>query len=265
MFNKGFFQQFLIRSKNLCLLAIMVISFFVAVPSFADEKIAKQVWSFDGPFGTYDHQSLQRGYQIYKQVCSSCHGLSLLSYRNLGDIGFSAAEVKALAAENQIPDIDASGDPSERPALPSDRFRNPFANELQARAANGGALPPDLSVIVKAREHGADYIYALLTGYSDIIPAGMKITNGKYYNKYFAGNEISMPPPLSDNIVEYSDGTAATLDQEARDITNFLSWAAEPKLEERHQLGFKVMAFLLILIIFSYLSYRRISKRIKGD
>jgi len=205
-------------------------------------------WSFNGPFGRFDQAQLQRGFKVYREVCSSCHSMKLIAFRNLGDPGgpsFTEAQVKAIAAEYKIAGgVDDNGDPMERPARPSDAFPGPYQNEQQARAANGGALPPDMSVIAKARGHGTDYLHALLIGYRDPPPPDVEPQEGKYYNDYFPGGWISMPPPISDGQVEYTDGTATTVDQYAKDVSAFLMWAAEPKLEERKRMGFQAVIFL---------------------
>ena len=206
-------------------------------------------FSFDGLFGTFDRASAQRGFQIYKEVCSNCHSMRQLFYRNLRELGLSDAEVRAIAATVQVSDgPNDEGQMFERPGRPSDRFRSPFANEKAARAANNGALPPDLSVITKAREHGADYIYALLTGYSDP-PEDFHLMDGMNYNKYFAGRQIAMAPPLTpdEGQVEFHDGTKDTLEQKAHDVVTFLAWAAEPELETRKQMGVRIVLFLTIL------------------
>jgi ubiquinol-cytochrome c reductase cytochrome c1 subunit len=216
-------------------------------------------FSFDGIFGHFDRASAQRGFQVYKEVCASCHSMHLLSYRNLRDLGLSEAEVRAIAATVEIQDgPNDEGAMFERPGRASDRFRSPFANERAARAANNGALPPDLSVIVKARENGADYLHALLTGYADP-PAGVTLMEGMNYNRYFPGHQIAMAPPLSgDGQVEYHDGTTATVDQMARDVTQFLAWAAEPELEQRKSMGVKIILFLTILGFLAYGVKRKI-------
>ncbi|MGN6517539.1 MAG: cytochrome c1 [Rhizomicrobium sp.] len=233
----------------------------------------KQAWSWDGPFGMYDRQQLQRGFQVYKEVCSACHSLNLvafhdLSYDNGGTGMFSDAQMKAIAASYKVPagpndkgeTTDANGTPLTRPGTPADHFPPPFPNEEAARTANGGALPPDQSLLVKAREGGADYIYSIVTGDGLHAPAGFKVTEGKYYDPYFVGRNISMPPPLRDNSVTYADGTKATVDQEAKDVTAFLAWASEPKLEDRHRIGFGVMLFMILLSGLLYLSYRKVWK-----
>jgi len=215
-------------------------------------------WSFTGLFGTYDRAALRRGFEVYKGACAACHGLRLVAYRNLMDIGFSENEVKAIAAKAEVPaEPNDEGEIEDRPALPSDRFVSPFPNDNAARAANGGALPPDLSLIIKARLNGANYVHGVLTGYKEP-PAGKKVPEGMNYNAYFAGNLIAMPPPLSDDGVEYSDKTKATVAQQAEDVVTFLSWAAEPELEERKRMGVKVILFLLLMTGLLYVVKRRI-------
>ena len=215
-------------------------------------------WSHSGLFGTFDRAQLRRGFAVYKGVCSACHGLRLVAYRNLQDIGFSENEVKAIAAEIEVPaEPNDEGEIEDRPGLPSDRFKSPFPNENAARAANNGAYPPDLSLIVKARAGGADYLHALLTGYREA-PEGVTVPEGMNYNEYFGGNMIAMVNPLAEDGVEYSDGTKATVQQQAEDVTAFLAWAAEPELEERKRMGVKVILFLLLLTGLLYVVKRRI-------
>jgi cytochrome c1 len=230
-------------------------------------EIAAQSWTFSGPFGTYDNAQLQRGFQIYKEVCSNCHSMRLLSYRNLGEPGgpeFPPKAVETIASQVQVSDgPNEKGEMFQRPGRPSDHFRSPFANEQQARNANNGALPPDLSVIAKAREGGPDYIYALLTGYAEP-PAGFTVAQGMHYNKAFPGHQIAMPPPLSDGAVKYTDGTKGTLDNYARDVSAFLMWAAEPKLEERHKVGARVLIFLAVFAVIMYLAKRTVWARLHG-
>lgn len=223
-----------------------------------EEQLRHPGWSFEGPFGTFDPAARQRGFQIYREVCSNCHSMNLMHYRNLEDIGFSEDQVKAIAASVQVTDgPNDNGDMFQRPGKPYDTFKAPFANEQAARAANGGALPPDLSLIIKAREGGPDYVFSILTGFGNP-PAGMKMMEGMYYNKYFPGHQIAMPPPLTEGSVTYADGTKATLDQEAHDVATFLTWAAEPNLEARKQLGVKVLLFLLILCGLLYAVKRKV-------
>ncbi len=220
----------------------------LATAAFAEEaKLPSEQWSFDGVFGTYDRAALQRGFQVYKEVCSACHAVKELYYRDLTALGFSEEEVKALAAQVQVTDAEPNdqGEMVQRPGRPSDPIVRPFANDKAARAANNGALPPDLALITKAREGGPDYIFGLLTGYAPP-PADMKLGQGMNYNMHFPGHQIAMPPPLNEGAVTFADNTPATVKQMAHDVVTFLSWAAEPNLEDRHRTGVKVMAFLLI-------------------
>tara|TARA_B100000131_G_scaffold257_1_gene305 strand:+ start:3413 stop:4195 length:783 start_codon:yes stop_codon:yes gene_type:complete len=230
-------------------------------------ELLKVDWSFKSFFGKFDRASLQRGYQVYNEVCASCHSLKHLSYRNLAEKGgpeFSEAEAKAIASNFEVIDgPNSDGEMFERPAKLSDKFVMPYANEEEAKSANGGAYPPDMSVLVKARKGGADYIYSLLLGYEDP-PSDMKLDDGVYYNKYMYGNKIKMASPLSDDIVEYSDGTKATTDQMAKDVVTFLMWTAEPHLEARHKTGFRVIIYLLILTVLVYFSMKRIWSRIES-
>lgn len=218
-------------------------------------------WSFAGPFGTYDRNALRRGFKVYREVCAACHGMELIAFRNLGQPGgpeFSEAQVKAIAAEYTVEDgPDDLGDMFERAALPKDRFPSPYPNENAARAANGGAYPPDLSLINKARAYGPDYIHALLTGYVEK-PADLELREGLYYNPYMAGGAIAMPSPLMEDIVEYEDGTPATVEQMSLDVTHFLNWTAEPELEARKRTGVMVMIYLLIFSGLLYFSMRKI-------
>ena len=216
-------------------------------------------FSFDGLFGSFDRASAQRGFQVYKEVCSNCHSMRQLFYRNLRELGLSDAEVRAIAATVQVNDgPNDEGQMFERPGRPSDRFRSSFTNEKAARAANNGALPPDLSVITKAREHGADYIHALLVGYADP-PEDFQLMEGMNYNKYFAGRQIAMAPPLTgEGQVEFKDGTKGTVEQMATDVTTFLAWAAEPELESRKQMGVRIVLFLTILGGLTYAVKRKV-------
>lgn len=237
--------------------------------SNTDAMPPKQVeFKFQDMLGTYDREQLQRGYQVYKEVCSACHSLNRIAFHDLDGIGFSAAQIKALAAAAKIPadpndkgeTTDASGERLTRPGIPADHMPAPFANEQAARANNNGALPPDLSLIVKAREGGSQYVYSILTGFGQKPPPGFKVLPNKYYNPFFQGRNISMPPPLTEGAVTYSDGTQASVDQEAKDVVTFLSWASEPKMEERKHLGLEVLIFLVVLAGLLYLSYRRVWK-----
>jgi ubiquinol-cytochrome c reductase cytochrome c1 subunit len=222
----------------------------------------------DGPFGKFDNQQLQRGFQVYSEVCSACHSLKLVSFRDLKEIGYNDAEVKKIASDwkVQTPSLNPdTGEPATRKPLPSDNFPPPFPNEIAARAANNNALPPDLSLITKAREGGAAYVYSLITGYQNQ-PADLlktfpdaKTPPNLHYNPYFANLNIAMPPPLTTNgQVSYEDGTKPTVDQMARDVAAFLVWTAEPNLARRHAAGLAVSVFLLIAAILGYLAYRNI-------
>jgi ubiquinol-cytochrome c reductase cytochrome c1 subunit len=244
--------------KGLVLAAALVLG--AASPAFAIGEATeppKQDWSFNGIFGTFDRAQLQRGFQVYQDVCSACHGLYHLSYRDLTALGFSEDEVKAIAAQKEVPDIGDDGQPTTRQARPADKFVAPFPNEKAARAANNGAYPPDLSLITKARDGGADYVVAILTGYAEP-PADFHLQDGMHYNKYFAGHQIAMPPPLSDGAVTFADNTPSTVPQMAHDVAAFLSWAAEPNLEMRHRTGVKVMLFLFAATLIFFAAKRRI-------
>ncbi len=211
-------------------------------------ELKKSTWSWQGIFGQFDRAAAQRGLQVYKEVCAGCHGLRLIAFRNLMELGYTEDQVKAFAKEYEVQNKEPNdeGEMFNRPARPSDRFVDPFPNEQAARAANGGSYPPDLSLIIKARANGADYMHSLLTGYAEA-PAGAKPpAENLLYNLYFPGNWIAMPPPLSEEGVEYADGTKATVDQMSRDVTSFLAWAAMPELEQRKQMGLAVMMFLVV-------------------
>lgn len=215
-------------------------------------------WEHEGLFGTFDRGAVQRGLQVYAEVCSTCHGLSLVAFRTLRDIGFSEDEVRAFAARYEVTDgPDDSGEMVQRAALPSDRFVSPFPNEQAARAANGGALPPDLSLMAKAKPYGEDYIYAMLTGYVDP-PADLEIPPGQYYNAYFPGHLMGMPPILQPEGVDYADGTAASVERMARDVSTFLAWTAEPTLEQRKRTGLKVILFLVVFAGMMYAVKRKV-------
>jgi cytochrome c1 len=243
----------------------------VSAQTISRPAIPPKVTSFssDGPFGHYDRGSLQRGFQVYKEVCSACHSLNRVAFHNLdedGGPGFTEPQAKAIAASYKIPappndkgdTLDANGNRLTQAGTLADHFPPPFANDNAARASNNGALPPDMSILVKARAGGAAYIYSICSGFHQPVPAGFKVLANKYYNPYFEGRNISMPPPITDNQVTYSDGTKATVDQECHDIATFLSWTAEPKMEERKHLGFEVMAFMLLLTGMLFLTYRKI-------
>ena len=251
---------------------ILILSFFSlnSVQTFAAEKVdyLKTDWSFKGLFGKFDRAALQRGYQVYTEVCASCHSMKYLSYRNLSEEGgpeFSEAAAKAIAASFDVKDgPNADGEMFTRPGKLSDKFVMPYDNVKAAQAANGGAYPPDMSVLVKARGGGVDYIYSLLQGYEDP-PSGVTLDDGVYYNKYMYGNKIRMAAPLSDGIVEYGDGTNASVEQMSKDVTTFLMWAAEPHLEARHQMGFKAIVYLIILTILVYFSMKKIWSRVESE
>jgi ubiquinol-cytochrome c reductase cytochrome c1 subunit len=266
-------------------LALLGTPALAAHPKPVEREVA---WSFDGPFGKFDTAQLQRGYKVYREVCAACHAMHLVSFRNLGEKGgpFYDPEyknpndnpyVKSLAKDIQVPDIDSdTGDAIQRPATPADRFPSPFPNEPAARASNGGAFPPDLSVIAKAREGGPNYIYSLITGYENP-PAGLTVPPGQHYNPFIGGDLssfytgkghapeggfIAMPPPLGTGKVTFDDGTPSTVDNQAKDVAAFLYWAAEPKMMERKQFGLGAMIYLLFFTVLLYFSYRRIWKNV---
>ncbi len=248
--------------KIIYITILFSLSFFVGVgqvKALGDvEEPVKQNWSFSGPFGTYDKASLQRGYKVYREVCSACHSMKRIAFRNLVDLGYNEEDIKKLASSYIFEaGPNEEGEIYERAGLPSDYFKSPFANEQQARFSNGGAFPPDLSLITKAREGGANYVYSLLTGYEPP-PADAEMLDGQHWNKYMPGNKIAMAPPLSDGLVEYSDGSPMTVSQYAKDVSQFLTWAAEPEMEHRKRMGIKVIIFLLIFAGIMYAVKRRI-------
>jgi len=238
----------------------------VAAPAARAEEgtpaLPSMNWGFSGPFGTYNRAAAQRGFQVYNEVCSACHSLKYMAFRNLAGIGLSPEQIKAIAASKTVPGaVDADGNPTTRPGMPSDTFPSPFANDNAARAANNGAVPPDQSSLANAREGGADYIYALVgLGYVDA-PAGFKVPDGSYYNTYFPGHKIHMPPPLSDGAVTYADGTKATVPQMAKDVATFLEYASNPELEQRKHLGIRVVGFLALMTWVTY----KVKKHIWAD
>ena len=246
-----------------------IIVLITTVPTivFSEEKkidLIEANWSFSGIFGTFDRASLQRGYQVYSEVCAGCHSMQHLSYRNLSEKGgpeFSEKEAKAIAAQFEVTDgPNSEGEMFLRPGRLSDNFVSPYPNVEASTAANGGAYPPDMSVLVKARAGGANYIYSLLLGYEET-PEGFELDDGVYYNKYMPGNKIKMSEPIYDGIVEYSDGTQTTQEQIVKDVTTFLVWASEPHLESQHKMGFKVIIYLIILIVLVYMSKQRVWSR----
>ncbi|WP_417672226.1 cytochrome c1 [Roseibium sp.] len=260
----------------------------VAAPAMAaggGVTIDRQQWSFSGPFGTFDRGQLQRGFKVYQEVCAACHGLRQIAFRNLAEEGgpsFSEEQVKVIASDYTVVDgPDDAGDMFERPAVLADKWPSPFPNEQAARASNGGAYPPDFSLLAKARaayrgfpwfifdaftqyqEQGPDYIYALLTGYHEA-PADVVVPDGQYYNPNFlAGNFIGMAPPLSDELVEYTDGTPMTTEQYSRDVSAFMMWAAEPHLEARKKLGFRVMIFLIVFAGLLYFTKKTLWRNVE--
>lgn len=249
------------------ILPLILVSFLVFIPIVkagdSTHHVESQSWSFDGPFGTYDRGALQRGFQVYSQVCAACHSMKHLSYRNLAALGYTEAEVKAIASQYTTMDgPDDEGEMFERPMKPSDKFKSPYENEKAARYANNGALPPDLSLITKARMGGADYIYGLLIGYEEP-PEGEAMGDGQYWNTVMAGNKIAMASPLSDDIVGYEDDSPTTIDQYARDVSTFLTWAAEPEMEKRKSTGIKVILFLLIFAGIMYAVKKKIWAGVK--
>ena len=254
----------------LILLNRIILIIFISTVSFSvhseetNKNYVKTNWSFKGIFGTFDRASLQRGYQIYQEVCSGCHSVQYLSYRNLSEKGgpeFSVEEAKAIAAQFEVEDgPNSDGEMFMRPGRLSDKFVKPYPNVEASTVANGGAYPPDMSVLAKARKGGADYIYSLLLGYEEP-PAGFEIDEGVYYNKYMPGNKIKMTAPLSDGLVEYSDGTQSTTAQMAKDITTFLVWTAEPHLESQHKIGFKAIIYLIVLLTLVYMSKQKVWSR----
>jgi ubiquinol-cytochrome c reductase cytochrome c1 subunit len=280
----------MIKTKSI-IGALLVSILFAAAPATAQEghatpEIKKEPWSFAGPFGTYDRNQLQRGFQVFKEVCSSCHSARLMAFRNLSEPGgpeFTEGQVKALAAEYEITDPDAEG--GKRPGIAADRWPSPFTNDQEARDANGGALPPDFSVLAKARgttqpfpwwilnyftaysEGGPDYIHALLNGYVDPPPEGAEVPEGKHYNTYFPGHALGMAPPLSDGAITYEEGESGsvplTVDQYSRDVASFMMWMAEPHLVSRKEAGFQVIAFLVLFAGLMYLVKRKLWSRVE--
>ena len=254
--------------KTICLIFLLTNFSVINVTAEEEKKLLSTDWSFKGYFGKFDRGSLQRGYQVYTEVCASCHSMKYLSYRNLSEKGgpeFSEEQAKAIASNFEVTDgPNDDGEMFTRPAKLSDKFVNPYKNDKEAMASNGGAYPPDMSVLVKARSGGADYIYSLLLGYEDP-PSGITLDDGVYYNKYMYGNSIKMPKPLSEGLLEYNDGTEATEEQMAKDLVTFLAWAAEPHLEARHKIGFKAILYLIILSLLAYLSMKRLWSRIEPE
>lgn len=238
------------------LLLVLTSAFTIAFASdeFQPKEPIAIKWSFDGVFGKFDRQSVQRGLKVYQQVCSSCHSLNRVAFRNLTEIGFTNDQAKAIAAGYQIKDgPDDSGEYYERAGVLSDYFPSPYPNKQAGEAANNGAYPPDLSSMIRARHNGANYVYSLLTGFT-----GEQSPDGLYYNPYFMTGQLAMAPPLSDDMVTYDDGTTATVNQMAIDVVNFLQWTAEPEMEKRHSLGLKVIGFLSILLVISWFAKKKV-------
>lgn len=252
--------------KNLLLSSAVVMCLAspvaMASESAGVQEITDVDFSFEGPFGTYDKASLQRGLMIYRQVCAGCHGLKRVAYRHLEALGYNEDQIKAIAAEYTVMDgPNDDGEMFERAARPSDFFKPPFANDKAAAAANGGAIPPDLSLITKARHGGGEYVFSVLNGYATA-PEGVEVAEGKHYNKAMAGNIIAMAPPLTNGAVSYEDGSPQTVEQYAKDVSTFLTWAAEPEMEQRKQMGIKVFLFLGVLAFVMYRVKKAIWKKV---
>ncbi len=238
----------------IALFALMLMPVSGAFAAGDAPKPPEQDWTFSGPFGTYDKAALQRGYKVYSEVCAACHSMQRVHFRNLEDLGYNEGQIKNIASNYTVMDgPDSEGEMFERPARLSDPFPSPFPNKEAAKAANG-AYPPDLSLITKARAHGADYIHALLTGYDDEAAShhGVTLSEGQHWNKYMPGHIIAMAPPLSDDQVAYEDGSPTTIEQYSRDVSHFLTWAAEPEMEDRKRLGIQVLLFLLVFTGIMY-------------
>lgn len=265
----GIFEKHKPLPKSLSqpVLKTILVLTFLALPqvSFAEEAPAlpQQEWSFEGPFGTYNREDMQHGFQIYSQACSACHGLKQVRFRDLAALGYNTEEIKAIAAEHKVEVVDEEGNVIEKPASPTDTFAGPYKNEKAARAANNGAFPPDLSLITKARVGGPNYIYALLTGYEATPPKDVHIAEGMYYNPYFPGGQIAMTPPLTPGIVTYDNGAQPSINQMAKDVVTFLAWTAEPELEERKRAGYKVLIYFAVFSGLMYFLMKRIWARVK--
>jgi ubiquinol-cytochrome c reductase cytochrome c1 subunit len=243
------------------LLAVAVLTGVAASPAWAQAEPPTppaQRWSFDGPFGGFDLAAAQRGFQVYSEVCSACHSMQYLHYRDLAGIGLTDEQIKGIAAAVTVPQgLNDQGEPKEGPATPANQFRSPSPNDTAARAAHNGALPPDLSLIVNAREGHADYVYAILTGYADP-PPSFQMQDGMNYNKYYPGNQIAMPQPLQDGRVTYADGTPTTVEQMSHDVVTFLAWAANPEMVQRKQIGWRVVLYLMLLTGLTYAVKRKV-------
>ena len=229
-----------------------------ALAAGGDVALTKRDWSFNGPFGTFDKAAMQRGFQVYREVCAGCHSMQYIAFRNFADLGYNEAEIKAIAAEYDVEDgPNDEGEMFTRPGIPADRMPSPYPNDNAARAGNGGALPPDLSLIAKARANGPDYLYSLLIGYKEV-PASMNVPDGMYYNDAYPGNLIAMPQPLYGDDVTYADGADTSIEGSAADLTQFLMWAAEPKMEARKRIGVAAVFFLSIFVVLSVMAKRRV-------
>ena len=242
-------------------ISLLMISLLLAGPALAagaDVALTKRDWSFSGPFGTFDKAAMQRGFQVYREVCAGCHSMQYIAFRNFADLGYNEAEIKAIAAEYDVEDgPNDDGEMFTRPGIPADRMPSPYPNDNAALAGNGGALPPDLSLIAKARANGPDYLYSLLIGYKEA-PASMNVPDGMYYNDAYPGNLIAMPQPLYGDDVTYADGADTSIEGSAADLTQFLMWAAEPKMEARKRIGVAVVFFLSIFVVLSVMAKRRV-------
>ena len=242
-------------------LSLFLISMLLSAPAMGaggDVTLVKRDWSFSGPFGTFDKAAMQRGFQVYREVCAGCHSMQYIAFRNFADLGYNEAEIKAIAADYDVEDgPNDEGEMFTRPGIAADRMPNPYPNDNAARAGNGGALPPDLSLIAKARANGPDYLYSLLIGYKEA-PASMNVPDGMYYNDAYPGNLIAMPQPLYGEDVTYADGADTSINGSAADLTQFLMWAAEPKMEVRKRIGVAVVFFLSIFVVLSVMAKRRV-------
>ena len=242
-------------------IALSLLVLFSVIPAYASGDAVEpshQHWHFNGPFGSYDKAAMQRGLKVYREVCAACHSLKRVYFRNLEALGYDENQIKNIAAEYTITDgPDDEGEMFERPGRPSDHFKSPFANDNAAKSVNNGALPPDLSLITKARHHGPDYVHGILTGYHTP-PEGTTLLEGQYWNQYMPGHVIAMAPPLSDGVVAYEDGSPETVEQYSKDVVNFLTWAADPYMEERKRTGIKVLIFLAVFAGLMYAVKRKI-------
>ena len=244
--------------KHTITILLLVFLSSPAVAAGGEVELRSRSWSFAGPFGTYDKASMQRGFQVYTEVCAGCHSMKLIAFRNFIDLGYNEAEIKAIASQYEVKDgPNDDGDMFLRPGIPADRMPAPYANDNAARAGNNGALPPDLSLIAKARPNGADYLYSLLSSYKDV-PDGKDVPEGLYYNTAYPGHLIAMPQPLYGDDVSFSDGSETTIEAVSADLTQFLMWAAEPKMEVRKRIGVAAVFFLCIFVVVSYLAKRRV-------